>query len=121
MFAFYHLQNFQKESKWNWIYLHFKEDKQSEQFENVKEALSNTITKISSDIENVEHVLADKEIKILDKISSTNESLKTKDKEIRDIITSADEKNSASSKKILNEMENIRKRTGSKQYVRNMD
>ena len=98
--------------------MHFKEDKQSEQFENVKEALSNTITKISLDIGNVEQLLADKEIKILDKISSTTDSLRTRDEEIRDaIISTTNENTSALSKNIFQEIDKIMKDKGIKKQL----
>ena len=90
----------------------YLEKDQTEQFQNVRDALSSTINSISDDIVRIDQSLVSKENSLLNLIDSTNGLIKQQERETGDIINNINIETSKSFDNMKNENKKLYEKIG---------
>ena len=86
----------------------FSDDKQTSEFQNAREALANTIRKVSDDIEHIEQVISDQENTLRGQLVSTNDLVKTTEQNLEQQICKLHEKTESCSETLSQKVEMLK-------------
>ena len=93
----------------------FSDDKQTSEFQNAREALANTIRKVSDDIEHIEQVISDQENTLRGQLVSTNDLVKTTEQNLEQQICKLHEKTESCSETLSEKVEMLKDKLGTQQ------
>ena len=93
----------------------FSDDKQTSEFQNAREALANTIRKVSDDIEHIEQVISDQENTLRGQLVSTNELVKNTEQNLEEQICKLQEKTESCSETLSGKVEMLKDKLGTQQ------